>query len=156
MNDQRRLFFGLVDLLAVCPDPYPVAYELLRETLVDIEALHRELGAFADDLVTVARAKRIQIPEDHIKEIRLDLARMAQEPRRAGVLFRHETRERCGRAAIPLLASAIISAQNWVEFANEWLESIDRLRIQVDAIVGRLSGSCRADRQDSRPCSRVT
>ena len=144
-------FYSLIDELLESPDPYALGRGLLIPILGDIEALRTELLAFADDLVILGRVEGCPPPEAAVEEIRADLERMRDEPTALGLLFSDETRGRCGHTAVPLLAAAILMASNWVEFASEWLDATERLRIRADALLCRLPGSRWIDRRGSGP-----
>ena len=123
---------------------------VLGELLGEVEELAQELGSFLDDLVTLGRAQKCQLPEADVREMRADLHELRQLRGELAVLFTAETRRRCGVGAVPLLAAALCNAWNWVELPGDWLECVDRLRIRADALRGRLSRHRRLDRHRAR------
>lgn len=156
MDPERRIFHAFIEILSSCPDPYLLARELLVPMFEDLEELRIEIGAFVDDLVTLCRVEGTPLPEALIEEIRSDLATMQELPKKLGELLTDETKRRCGKAGGPLLVGAIIVCNNWMEFASDWLDSAERLRIRTDVVLGRLSRDRRLDRRDSGSCSRET
>ena len=146
---QRRLFFDLVDVLLECADPHSVAQALLLSILEDIDELRVEIEEFLNDLVALADAESCPLPEEQVQLVRSDLEEMQAQQTRLGVLFSVETRA-CGVAAVPILVGAIMSANNWVEFASDFLDSAERLRIRADAVLCRLPGDRRRVRQGIR------
>ncbi len=82
----------------------------------------------------------------HLEDSRRQLARLRQRVELDG-LFDSQTRQRCGRYAVPLLALTLFQVSIRVEMACEWLESTDQLRILLDAwLHRRLAGGRRLDR----------
>lgn len=141
--NEREQFYELVRLLGACADPYSVAAAVLAEALGIVDELRQEMNAFLDDFVALARMEHVSLPEAMVTEVRQDLHQMGQlrEQLDLRLLFSTETRERCGRQAVPVLALTLWRVGNWVDFGVDWLASVDRLRIQVDALLGdRLGG----------------
>ena len=138
MNDLRReRLFALVDLLGQCAEPHGVAARLMAQLLGTVDELRREMGELLDDMVTLARWDRHELPEADVAAVRCDLHEMGQLRQRLELdcLFCAETRQRCGRYAVPLLAVALVTVWNRVEVATEWLESADELRVRIDALL---------------------
>ncbi len=140
----QEQFLELIRLLWECHEPYLVAATVLVEDLVIVDDLRKEMGAFVDDMVTLARAGKYSLPEAFVADVRQELHEMGQLPKRLelGLLFCKETQKRCGRQAVPILALALFQVARWVEYGTEWLESVDRLRIQADALIGGLTSGC--------------
>ncbi len=134
----RDQFLDLIRLLDQCADPYLVAATVLAEDLRIVDDLRREMGVFLDDMVTLARTQKYPLPESFVTDARREVREMGQLPKRLQLrlLFSPETLHSCGRQAVPILALALTLVAQWVEYGTSWLESVDRLRIQVDGLLG--------------------
>ncbi len=134
----RDQFLELIRLLGKCHAPYLVAATVLAEDLRIVDDLRREMGSFLDDMVTLARTQKYPLPESFVADARRELHEMGQLPKRLelGLLLSEETQKCCGRQAVPILALALFQVAQWMEYGASWLESVDRLRTQVDALLG--------------------
>ncbi len=150
MDEPRRVFHALIEELLSCADPYGVAGGVLAELLGQVDELRQELAQFLDDLVILGKVEKCELPAAGIREIRADLSRMGELRGQLTVLFTQETRQRCGIGAVPILAAALCQAWIWIEFARDWLEQVDQLRIRADAARGRLARQREQDRRSSQ------
>ena len=134
----REQFLELVRLLGECAEPYSVTAAMLVDQLAMVEELRQEMDAFLNDVLQLAELQEVMLPEATIAELQQDLFEMGRvrECLDLPVVFSAQTRERCGNHAVPVLALLLFQLWNWVEYGATWLESVDRLRIQVDALLG--------------------
>lgn len=143
----REQFLELIQLLWKCHAPYLVAATMLSEDLRIVGDLRREMGSFLDDMVTLARTQKYPLPESFVADARRELREMGQLPKHLelGLLLSEETQELCGRQAVPILALALFQVAQWMEYGASWLESVDRLRMQADALLGARFPGFRSD-----------
>ncbi len=140
MDDRSRVFHALIRELLDSPEPYGLAAAVMRELLAEVDKLCRELESFLDDLVTLDRARQPVLPADLVDAFRRDLQLLGDLRSRwqLGALFSDATRRRCGIAAVPILAAALCGVEIWVQFARDWLDGTERIRIRADAERARL------------------
>ncbi len=141
MDEQRRVFRALVGELLDCVEPYGLAAALAAELLAEVEELCGELERFLDDLLVLDAAREPALPPVMVRDFRSDLRKMRSlgQHFQLGALFSNATRRRCGMAGVPILAAALCSIEIWIDFAYQWLEATERIRIRANARAARES-----------------
>ncbi len=108
----------------------------------------REMGEVLDDMVALARIEQQSLPEVDVSALRRDLEELGQLRQRLKLdrLFSEETREHCGRYAVPQMALVLFQVWSRTEVFSEWLESAEPSRDRIANLLHhRLSGDRRAD-----------
>ncbi len=136
-DPERELLFGLIKLLDESGEPFVMAARLMIELLGDAEEVCHEMGEVLGDMERLARLEKQALPAADLSAVRRDLEEMGRLRQRLELdrLFTAETRESCGRHAVPLLALTLFQVWSRVEVFGDWLESADLFRLRVDALL---------------------
>ncbi len=135
MDEKRRIFHALVGELLDSVEPYGLAAAVLGELLTEVGELCRQLESFLDDLVTLDRARQPALPPALVRDFRRELRAVGSLSRhwQLGTLLSDATRQRCGMAAVPIIAAALCGVETWIDLTRDWLDRTERFRMRVDA-----------------------
>ena len=147
-HPERELFLGLIKLLGGSAELYLLAARLMVELLNIAVERRREMGEVLDDMMALARIEQQTLPEVDVSALRRDLEELGQLRQKLKLdrLFSEETREQCGRYAVPQMALVLFQVWSRAEVFSEWLENAEPFRHRVfNLLHHRLSKDRKAD-----------
>ncbi len=136
MCDQlRELLHGLIKILSQSRDPFLLTAELMAQLLHEAEARYHEVGGLLVDMVMLARLEKQSLPGPELTSLRRSVHELGnlREDLQLDRLLSIDTRQECGRYAIPALALALYQVWSRLAVFDTWLEGLDEFRVQLDA-----------------------